>query len=165
VEEWGRVEAVKLILLTVETKSPSWLKEAKEVYAKKLGAFCAFEEIEIRSPHLQREEKDLKIKKEAEKILQKIQPSDFVVVFDEKGKAYRSQAFSKELQKNWERSPQRLVLVIGGAFGLEDSVKARAQWKVSLSEMTMNHWVAQLMALEQLYRALTIQKNIPYHNE
>lgn len=156
---------MKLVFLSVETKSPSWLKEAKSLYQKKISGFYPFEEIEIKSPQIQRDDQALKIKKESEKILDKLQPTDMVVVFDERGKSLRSQEFSREFQKRIERSPQRMVFVIGGAFGLDEEIKKRAQWKISLSEMTMNHWVAQLMALEQIYRALTIQKNIPYHNE
>lgn len=156
---------MKIIFLTVETKSPSWLLEAKKIYQKKLSAFASFEEIEIKSPQISREDKELKIKKEEEKILSKLSPQDFVVAFDEGGKSYSSIDFSKELQKRIERSPSRMVFLIGGAFGLSEKLKKRAQWKVSLSEMTMNHWVAQLMALEQLYRAFTISKSIPYHNE
>lgn len=156
---------MKIVFLTVETKSPGWLSEAKKVYQKKLSAFYSFEEIEIKSPQISRDDKLLKIKKEEEKILAKLTPQDFVVVFDESGKSYASIDFSKELQKRIERSPSRIVFLIGGAFGLSEELKKRAQWKVSLSEMTMNHWVAQLMALEQIYRAFTISKNIPYHNE
>lgn len=156
---------MKIAFLTVETKTPSWLSEAKEIYVKKIKAFYPVEEIEIKSPQIARDDQDLKIKKEEEKILSKLNPQDLLVVFDERGKSYRSLEFSKELQKRIESSPQRIVFLIGGAFGLSEEIKLKAQWKVSLSEMTMNHWVAQLMALEQIYRALTIQRNIPYHNE
>lgn len=156
---------MKLAFIVVETKSPAWLAEAKKTYLKKISAFYPIEEIEIKSPQISRDDQVLKIKKEKGKILSKINPQDLLVIFDERAKSYRSLEFSKELQKKIESSPQRIVFLIGGAFGLSDEVKSRAQWKVSLSDMTMNHWVAQLMALEQIYRALTIQRGLPYHNQ
>jgi 23S rRNA (pseudouridine1915-N3)-methyltransferase len=156
---------VKFVFLTVETKSPAWLNQAKSEYQKKIAPFYGFEEIEIKSPQISRDDQNLKIKKEEEKILSRLLPNDLVVVFDEKGKSYRSIEFSKELVKRIETSPSRMVFIIGGAFGLSEEVKSRANWKIALSEMTMNHWVAQVMALEQIYRALAISRNLPYHNE
>jgi 23S rRNA (pseudouridine1915-N3)-methyltransferase len=63
-----------------------------------------------------------------------------------------------------ESGKSRLVFVIGGAYGFSDEVYARADMKWSLSALTFNHWLAQLAALEQVYRGLTILKGIPYHN-
>ncbi len=156
---------MKFGFLYIETKTPSWLDDAKSVYLKKIKAFYPIENIEIKSPNLSRDDRSLKIKKEEEKILAKIQPQDFVVLFDEHGKTYRSLDFARELQNRIEASPSRILFVIGGAYGFSDAVKSKAHWKVSLSSMTMNHWVAQIMALEQIYRALTIQRDLPYHNE
>ena len=55
-------------------------------------------------------------------------------------------------------------VLIGGAFGVSEEVKSRANWRVNLSPMTLNHHVAAIVGLEQLYRALAINKNLPYHN-
>ena len=156
---------MKLVFLRVETKSPEWFSRAQELYLKKIKNFYPLEEIEIRSPQIQRKDQAQKIEEEAKKILAKIKPNDWVILFDEKGKSFSSLNFASELQLRMERSPSRIVFVIGGAFGVSDLVRERAQDTVSLSPMTMNHLVAQVMAYEQVYRALTIQKNIPYHNE
>jgi len=160
-----RDQVVTLIFLHVETKAPAWFQSAKELYFKKISGFVKVEEWTIKSPPQQRKDSSQKVSQEAQKILAKLIPSDFLVLFDEKGKSYDSIAFSSELQKVFERSPQRIVFLIGGAFGVDSSIQERAQWKVSLGKMTMNHLVAQIVSLEQVYRALTIQKNIPYHNE
>ena len=63
-----------------------------------------------------------------------------------------------------ESSKQRVVFLIGGAFGIGDKVKARANLKINLSNLTMSHQMALAMCLEQIYRAFTIWKNHPYHN-
>lgn len=156
---------MKVVFLTVGTKSPPWLLAAKELYIKKISGFCPCEEMEIKSPQIARESQALKLKKEEEKILNKISPQDFVIIFDEKGQAYSSVEFSSQLQKKIETtSPQRLIFLIGGAFGFSDFVRSKAHWRVSLSPMTMNHWVAQIMSMEQVYRAFSIHRGLPYHN-
>jgi 23S rRNA (pseudouridine1915-N3)-methyltransferase len=61
--------------------------------------------------------------------------------------------------------PKRLVLIIGGAYGHDELLKLRADALVSLSKMTFNHQVVRLLAMEQLYRAYSILKGDPYHND
>lgn len=156
---------MKLIFLSVETKSPSWLTETKEIYFKKLNAFYKTDEIQIKSPDLARGDREQKIQKEAEKILKALRPRDLVVLWDEKGEELNSIRFAQKLQNKIEQSPERIVFVVGGAFGVSEEIQKRSQWKVCLSPFTLNHWVAQVVALEQVYRANCILKNLPYHNE
>lgn len=164
-EAWERDDPVKFVFLNVESKSPGWLKEAKETYIKKISAFYSSEEIQIKSPDIDRDDRSKKVLKEQEKIEKQIKPRDFVVLFDEDGESLGSISFSKKLQKKIETSPERIVFLVGGAFGVSDALKKRAHWTVSLSQFTFNHWVAQLVVLEQVYRSQCIVKNLPYHNE
>lgn len=102
--------------------------------------------------------------KEGELILQKLQPSDTVVLLDEHGKEYRSIEFADWLQKK-QNTARRLVFVVGGPYGFSDAVYARANEKLSLSKMTFSHQMVRLLFVEQIYRACTIIKGEPYHHE
>ncbi len=110
------------------------------------------------SPQRQKQE-------EAAALLSRIKPTDTVWLLDEKGREFSSRQFSEQLQKAMNAGPKRLVLIIGGAYGHGDELSARANAKVSLSRMTFNHQVVRLLALEQLYRAFSILKGDPYHND
>jgi 23S rRNA (pseudouridine1915-N3)-methyltransferase len=156
---------MKAKFLSVETKTEPWVEAAKALYQKKIQPFFPIEIEEIKSPSLDRDDAVAKRKLEAEKILKKIKPTDFVVLFDETGRSFpNSEAFATEMGKTLDRSPSQLVFVVGGAFGFDESLRSRAQAAWSLGGLTFNHWIAQVVALEQLYRALTILRRIPYHN-
>jgi 23S rRNA (pseudouridine1915-N3)-methyltransferase len=97
-------------------------------------------------------------------LLSVLAKDDFIVLFDERGKTFNSIEFSKKVENILSSSKRRGVFIIGGAYGVSDEVRARAQLVVTLSPMVMNHLLAQTVALEQIYRAFTILKNTPYHN-
>ena len=101
---------------------------------------------------------------EGELILKQIQPTDTMVLLDEKGYEYRSVEFAKWIEQK-RNSARRLVFVIGGAYGFSDAVYKRANEKISLSRMTFSHQMVRLIFTEQLYRACTIIKGEPYHHE
>ena len=102
--------------------------------------------------------------REGELILQKIQPSDTVVLLDEHGKEFRSIEFADWLQKK-QNTARRLVFVIGGPYGFSESIYKRADEQLSLSKMTFSHQMVRLLFVEQVYRACTIIKGEPYHHE
>ena len=110
------------------------------------------------------EEIEEKHRLEGEEILKKLQSTDWLILLDENGKKYSSTQFSKHLEQLFIRSPKRLIFLIGGAYGFSDEIYARANEKLSLSNMTFSHQMIRLFFLEQFYRALTIQKNLPYHH-
>ena len=102
--------------------------------------------------------------REGELIIQKIQPSDTVVLLDEHGKEFRSIEFADWLQKK-QNTARRLVFVIGGPYGFSESIYKRADELLSLSKMTFSHQMVRLLFVEQIYRACTIIKGDPYHHE
>lgn len=102
--------------------------------------------------------------REGDLILQKIQPSDTVVLLDEHGKEFRSIEFADWLQKK-QNTARRLVFVIGGPYGFSESIYKRADELLSLSKMTFSHQMVRLLFVEQIYRACTIIKGEPYHHE
>ena len=86
-----------------------------------------------------------------------------IVVLTRRGKAMSSTELAHYLEDQGVRSSQGVTFVLGGAFGLEDALLAKASRKLALSPMTMPHEMARLVLVEQLYRAGTILKNEPYH--
>ena len=103
--------------------------------------------------------------KEGELILSKISPTDNLILLDENGKSFSSLGFSTELQKKMNAGIKTLVFVIGGPYGFSDQVYAKANGKISLSQMTFSHQMVRMIYKEQLYRAFTITNGEKYHNE
>ena len=103
--------------------------------------------------------------KEGELILSKIASTDNLILLDENGKSFSSVAFSNELQKKMNAGIKTLVFVIGGPYGFSDTVYAKANGKIALSQMTFSHQMVRLFFIEQVYRGFTILKNEPYHHQ
>ena len=105
-----------------------------------------------------------KCKWEGERILSALQPGELFVALDERGKSLGSPAFAAQLGKWRDGGRQRIAFVIGGAYGLSDPVRDRADLLLSLSPMTFPHQLVRVLFAEQLYRALAILKGSPYHH-
>lgn len=103
--------------------------------------------------------------KEGQLILKQLQPSDVLVLLDEKGTMHRSVEFAQYLQKKMNSGIKQLVFAIGGPYGFSKDVYQKSQGKISLSKMTFSHQMVRLFMIEQLYRGFTILKNEPYHHE
>lgn len=101
---------------------------------------------------------------EGEQILRHLQPTDDVVLLDERGDEFRSVEFAKWIERK-RNTVRRLVFVIGGPYGFADEVYSRANSQLSLSRMTFSHQMVRLVFVEQIYRACTIIKGEPYHHE
>ncbi len=156
---------MKLKLFIFETKAPEWVEIARQEYTAKLKGFQPFEIHLLKSPSADRENAEVKKKKEAEILLRQIDEKDLLILFDEAGEEFRSsEEFAKHLSRHLESGKARIAFCIGGPYGFDASVTARSQAQWSLSKLTLNHWVAQVTALEQIFRGLTIIKGIPYHN-
>ena len=104
-------------------------------------------------------------KKEGELILKKLNPTDLVILLDERGKSYTSQQFANQIQKYLNGGFRKMYFLIGGAHGFDKRVYKRANGKLSLSAMTTTHQLIRLFFVEQVYRAFTILEGHPYHNE
>ncbi len=103
--------------------------------------------------------------KEASLLLQRIPDPAFVVLLDERGKEMRSLVFAEWLQQRFNQGFKEIIFVVGGAYGFDEKVRKRAAMTLSLSSMTFSHQLVRLLFMEQLYRAMTILRNEPYHNE
>ena len=157
---------MNIILLTVGRTDVKWVAEGLELYASRLRHYAPFTVCEI--PQLKNVGafSPAQIKqKEGVLILSKVKPADEVILMDERGKQYTSLDFAAWLQDRLVRVRGDVVFVIGGAYGFSEEVYARANGKVSLSKMTFSHQMVRTIFAEQLYRAFTIIKGDPYHNE
>ncbi|HWU42545.1 MAG TPA: 23S rRNA (pseudouridine(1915)-N(3))-methyltransferase RlmH [Bdellovibrio sp.] len=155
---------MKFVLYNLATAKEPWADEVSELYKKKISFFIPFDIQTLKAKKSSRDDADYKRNEESELLLKNIQSDDFVVLFDERGRSFNSLEFAKKIENILGSSKKRAVFVIGGAFGVNEDVRERADLKVALSPMVMNHLMAQAMSLEQLYRAFTIIKKIPYHN-
>lgn len=102
---------------------------------------------------------------EAKMVLSKLAPDDFLVLLDEKGQQFSSVELARWMEQRLASSQRRLIFLIGGAFGFSPEVYGRANAQLSLSRLTFSHQMVRLFMLEQLYRAMTILRNEPYHNQ
>lgn len=156
---------MKIRVLIFETKLPGWVQEARAEYIAKITPFTPLEVRTLKGPRAERDDAELKRRKEGEVLLKNLDARDFLILFDEAGRSFpNSEAFAQHLSLAMNSGKPSLVFVIGGPYGFSEDVKKRAQAKWSLSGLTFNHWLAQLVALEQIYRGFTIIKRIPYHN-
>ncbi len=157
---------MKILVLAIGKTDEQWVKEALLKYNKRLQHYLPFEFEAI--PDL-KNTKNLSEAQQKEKegalILKKLKPTDKFVLLDEKGTEYRSVEFAKHLQQQMNSGVKRLVFIIGGSYGFSPKLYAQAQGKLALSKMTFSHQMIRPFFVEQLYRAMTILKNEPYHHE
>ena len=157
---------MKIILLTVGKTTDSNLLKLQEEYQNRLKFYITFEYMSI--PEL-KNTKNLSIneqlEKEGELILKQLEPTDDVVLLDQKGKQFTSVSFSDFIAKKMLSSIKRTVFVVGGPYGFSEKIYKRSNGLISMSSMTFSHQMIRLIFVEQLYRALTILKGEPYHHE
>lgn len=108
-------------------------------------------------------EADLK-KKEGEMILNWLQKDDYLIALDERGKQLNSEGLADFIMKRTNESTKNLVFLIGGAFGIDEAVMKRANFKWSLSSLVFPHQLVRLILVEQVYRACSILRNEKYHH-
>jgi len=101
---------------------------------------------------------------EEELILKKLQPHHYLVLLDEKGKQLNSIQWSQQFQQLMNQGTKTLVLLIGGAFGVTETIRKQAKQCWSLSSLVFPHQLVRLIVAEQTYRAFSILNNSPYHH-
>lgn len=156
---------MKALLITIGKTDDAYLTRAIDDYLSRASHYAP---IELKVIPDVRDVKNLTHQQQKEKegteILKLLRPGDHVVLLDEGGSQYTSEAFAAWLQKKMATLPARLVFVIGGPYGFSPDVYQRADAKLSLSSMTFSHQMVRLIFVEQYYRALAILHNLPYHH-
>lgn len=157
---------MKAALWAIGPTSFSYLKEGTAIYEGRLKHYLPFEYQILPDIKNAKNRSEEQIKqKEGEMLLKKLEKGDHLILLDEGGRQYDSIQWSKKMDQLLQQSYKRLVFVIGGAYGFSPDVYARANARWSLSNMTFSHQMVRLFALEQLYRAMTILRNQPYHHQ
>jgi len=157
---------MKITFITIGKTQEQYLQTGIAEYVKRLSHFCQFSFIEI--PDLKSAQNysfDEIKKREGQLLLSKIPNGAAVLLLDERGKEYTSLQFSALIEKKQNEACKELCFVIGGAYGFSEEVYAAFPGRLSLSKMTFSHQMIRLFFVEQLYRAYTILKNMPYHHE
>ena len=157
---------MKIVLAVVGKMAGGYLSKGIEDYTSRLKHYVPFEiqyiaDAKNTKKLTQEQQKTV----EGSNILSAIDNSDYVSLLEEHGKQYTSMEFAKYIEKKMSTIQRRLVFVVGGPYGFSPEVYARANEKISLSSMTFSHEMIRLIFTEQLYRAMTILRNEPYHHE
>lgn len=156
---------MKLQFWSVGKAHEAYIKEGVELFTKRISHYYPAEWHIIPSPKntAMLSQMDLKIK-EGETILSFLQKEDFLVLLDERGKQMKSEELATFIQQRANESIRNIVFLIGGAFGVSDTIMKRANYKWSLSSLVFPHQLVRLILAEQVYRACTINKNEKYHH-
>lgn len=156
---------MKITLLTMGRTDIAWVAEGLRMYASRLEHYAPFKVVEL--PELKGAgalSRDMVRRREGELLLKAVRPSDTVILLDEHGRQYSSLEFSRALERRLQAGKD-IVFIIGGAYGFDPSLHERADAELSLSRMTCSHQLVRTVFAEQLYRAFTILRGEPYHNE
>lgn len=157
---------MKISLVVIGKTDAGYLIEAIEEYKSRLTHYIPFEMEVIPDVKNAKNLSEAQQKeKEGEMILKTLQPGDYLVLLDDKGKEYTSMQFSAYIEKKMHSVPKRLVFAVGGPYGFSEAVYGAASEKISLSKMTFSHQMVRLIFIEQIYRAMTILNHEPYHHE
>lgn len=152
---------MSLHIIAIGKKHEAWIQDGIERYQKRLKVPFNVEWVLL--PHSSLEGASAR-QEESQRILSRLAAYTYVVLLDERGKLIDSPALSKLLENQLNMS-QKVVLVIGGAYGVTDEVRSKASFVLSLSPLVLPHQLVRLVLIEQLYRAQEITKNSSYHHD
>ncbi len=150
-----------LVIVVGKPREPG-LAAAIEEFETRAARYWPLDVYEVREEPARGASADLVRAREGERLLARVPAGADVVACDAEGTAMSSDAFAHWLQRTRE-SARSVALLIGGAFGLSEDVRARAKSRLSLAAWTLPHELARLVLAEQLYRAGTIVRGEPYH--
>lgn len=156
---------MKVELWAIGKTNENYLESGMAIFEKRLKNYLPFSMVIL--PDVKNKGLDAAQLKQEEGrvVLSKLSSDDYLALLDEKGKDFSSVEFAQWTERRLSAPGRKMVFLIGGAFGFSPEVYARADDRIALSRMTFSHQMVRLFFLEQLYRAMTILKNEPYHNE
>jgi 23S rRNA (pseudouridine1915-N3)-methyltransferase len=154
---------LKIAIWSVGKANEAYIKEGVDQFTKRIGHYYPLD-WQLIMPSKLTAPSQIK-KAEAASILKALTPTDVLILLDEKGKMLSSPGLAKLIQQKANQSAQKLVFLIGGAYGVAEEVKTRAQFTWSISELVFPHMLVRLILAEQIYRACSILANEKYHHE
>ena len=158
---------MKITIIAVGKVKEKFYRDALAEYGKRLGKYCRLEVVEVedeKTPDKAGEALELQIKeKEAQRILEYVKEDAYLITLEIEGRKMDSVSFAKKLEKLATYGTSHIQFVIGGSLGLHDMVSARADEKISFSDMTFPHQLMRILLEEQIYRGYRIICGEPYH--
>lgn len=154
---------MKLQLIRVQKGRGGWADDAAAEYTRRLQRYGPFEERVVK-PQGFTGDVDAVRTAEGGRIARGLSPGDRLVVLDERGKDLDSHGWARLVDQSRQEGVGSLVFALGGPYGHDAALRARAWRVVNLAPMVLNHHVARVVALEQLYRAWTLIRGEPYHH-
>lgn len=155
---------MKLAIVAVGHRQPDWISAGCSEYLKRLPPEMAARMIEIKPEPRGSKSREQLLAAERSRIDAALPASVRLIVLDEKGDDLTTLKLAGRLEQ-WQADGRDAALLIGGADGLDPALKARTAEKIRLSSLTLPHGLARLLLCEQLYRAVSVLKNHPYHRE
>lgn len=157
---------MKIVLLLTGKTDQSWIRDGVAEYEKRISKYGRLEIItlpDVKNPG--NRPADWVKAREAERILPQLRGDDHVVLLDERGRLFSTLEMADWMKKALMLPVKRIVFVVGGPFGFDPAITARADQLLSLSRLTFSHQVVRLLFAEQLYRVLSVNAGDPYHHE
>jgi 23S rRNA (pseudouridine1915-N3)-methyltransferase len=155
---------MKFRILWPRSTADAELAAVIDRYVNRIKRFYPVEVKELPGERGRQGTKDASIMRaQSARLLEAIPEAGYTVVLDERGRAMDSLKFAKWLERLTIEQPHGVTFVLGGDVGLDEAVRKRADLLLSLSAMTLPHQLARVVLLEQIYRACTLMRNIPYH--
>ncbi len=156
---------MKIQLWSIGKPHETFVKEGIELFTKRITNYFSIEWTIIPMPkNAGIMEPAIQKIKEGDAILSMLSKDDYLVLLDERGKTFTSEAFSAFLAQRTVDSVKNIIFLIGGAYGVSDAVMQRANFKWSLSQLVFPHQLVRLVLVEQIYRACSIMRNEKYHH-
>jgi len=157
---------MKLHFWSIGKAHESYVKEGVELFTKRITNYYPVEWNILSMPKNSAtlSEPDLK-KKEGEMVLNNLQKEDYLVLLDERGKQLKSEGVAQLIQSRANESVKNIIFLIGGAYGVSDSVAQRSNFTWSLSPLVFPHQLVRMVLAEQIYRACSINRNEKYHHQ
>ncbi len=157
---------IKVTIIALSKLKEKYLKDASDEYLKRLSRYCKLQVVEIEPERLNdnpsQNEINSALEKEAQAVFKRIPESSYVAAMCIEGKKLSSENFAKTLSSA-QFSSGGMTFIIGSSYGLADSVKKRADIRLSVSDMTFPHQLFRIMLLEQIYRGFKINEGSAYH--
>ena len=154
---------MNISLIAVGTRMPNWVETAFSEYAKRMPPICKLSLVEIPAGKRGKNADIPRIlRDEAQAIREAVAPQTKIIALDRKGKAIDTLSLAQS-QQDWIDESQDIAIVIGGPEGIDQSLLSEAFSTWSLSALTFAHPLVRIMVAEQLYRAWSINANLPYH--
>lgn len=156
---------MKLICWSIGKGHESYVAEGIDLFSKRIKHYYPIEWQLIAPPKQAASLDELELKKqEASLILKILKPDDWLILLDERGVSWKSPDLANQLQLRANEGTKQIVFLIGGAFGVHETIRERANQVWSLSKLVFPHQLVRLILAEQLYRACTIIRNEKYHH-